>query len=132
MTAQPPLSVFSDGTIDFVVRHRDGTETRHKLDLLVVKLCCEGCEQQHKLQIADGRIHPTPEFLVDLAERLGRFGLKDCTPTIAWQVWLATIDAMTELKKSMSETPKSPSGMESTPEISLEPSEPATFAILAG
>lgn len=122
-TAQPSNNpnLFSDGTVTFVVKRATG-ETTHSMDLLVAKLCCEQCQDVHQLRIADGRIHPTPEFLIDLADRFSQFGVENCTPSIAWQIWLAVIDQMNNLKKNTSEMPSSHSGTESTP----EPSPPAS------
>lgn len=97
--------ILSDGQLRFRVRHRDGTETTHDVDLLVLKVTCEQCEDRHQLTVKDGRIQPTPEFLVDLAGRLAGCGLADCTPTLAWQAWIAATEAMTTLKNAMSETP---------------------------
>lgn len=116
-----PTLVFSDGSIQFRVRTSAG-EQAVQADLLCVKLCCEQCEDKHNLRRNDGSIMPTPEFLQDLAGRLSQFGIENCTPSLAWQLWIATITEFESLKKSMSETPRSPSGSELTPAHSPPPS----------
>ena len=108
-------TVLSDGTLNFVVRRAGHDDKTIDADLLILKLTCEQCEDRHSLQSADGRMKPTPEFLQDLAASLGTCGIEDCTPTIAWQVWIAVSEQLSLLKKSTNETPSSPSGSESTP-----------------
>ena len=108
-------TVLSDGTLQFTIR-RAGQEDSHvACDLLVLKLTCEQCEDRHSLQATDGKMRPTPEFLQDLSASLGTCGIENCTPTIAWQVWIAVSEQLSALKKSTDETPSSPSGSESTP-----------------
>jgi len=98
-------TILSDGTLRFVVK-RAGVENQTiECDLLVLKLTCEQCEDQYSLQAADGRMKPTPEFLQDLASRLGTCGIENCTPTIAWQVWIAVSEQLSQLKKSTNATP---------------------------
>jgi hypothetical protein len=100
-----PDPLMSDGKVRFRVRRSGGAETVHEVDLLVLKVTCEQCEDQHQLTIKDGRIQPTADFLIDLAGRLTAYGLADCTPTLAWQAWIAATEAMASLKNAMSETP---------------------------
>lgn len=104
--ARPDAPVLEDGELVFRVRRVDGSETDHRLDLLCLKLTCEACEEQHGLQVKDGCLRPTPDFLVDLARRIESLGLDRCTPTLAWKVWIAAADGMQGLKKTESETPK--------------------------
>lgn len=99
------MAILADGQILFSIKHPDGTETKHEVDLLVLKVTCEKAEDDHQLQTVDGRIRPTAEFLVDLAGRLATCGLPNCTPTHAWQAWIAVTEAMATLKNSISETP---------------------------
>lgn len=101
----PGDALLSDGKVRFRVRRSGGAETVHEVDLLVLKVTCEQCEDQHQLTIKDGRIQPTADFLIDLAGRLTAYGLADCTPTLAWQAWIAATEAMASLKNAMSETP---------------------------
>jgi hypothetical protein len=101
----PARSVLESGEIVFHVRRGGECVTEHKVDLLSLKLTCEECEQSHGLQIADGRIQPTAAFLRDLAGRIQELGVENCTPTTAWQMWLAAAEAMAELKNALSEMP---------------------------
>jgi hypothetical protein len=98
-------TLLSDGTLRFRVRRRDGSETVHDVDLLLLKVTCEQLEDQHQLQVKNGRIQPTADFLKDLASQLGGCGLDGCTPTLAWQAWIAATEAMATLKNAISETP---------------------------
>ena len=109
-----PSILLSDGTLEFVVRRKEG-ESRVNIDLLCLKLCCEDCEDRHQLQRRNGLVNPTPAFLQDLATQLVGIGVDACTPSLAWQLWRAAAEQMEELKKSTSETPSLPSGSELTP-----------------
>ncbi len=100
------IPLLTDGTLLFHVRRRDGTESEHTVDLLVLKLACEDCEKKHQIGRGVGEpMQPTPEFLVDLAERLSGFGLDNCTPTLAWQAWKAATEQMSRLGESQGEMP---------------------------
>lgn len=124
-TEQQPAKatiLLDDGSLEFRVRHRNGDEQTISIDLLVLKLLCEECEEQHHLQVINGTTKPTPAFLMDLAGRLHNSGVLNCTPSLAWQLWFASIEQMNALKKNTSETPSLPSGSASTPEASPPPS----------
>ncbi|MEI7673282.1 MAG: hypothetical protein WCK00_14320 [Deltaproteobacteria bacterium] len=100
------IPLLTDGALLFCVHRRDGTQTEHKVDLLVLKLACEDCEKQHSINRGIGEpMQPTPEFLIDLAERLSGFGLDNCTPTLAWQAWKAATEQMSRLGESQGEMP---------------------------
>ena len=121
--------LLSDGSLAFRVRRGDGSEALITIDLLILKLCCEQCVDKHQLQVVDGCLPPTPEFLVDLAGRLQKFGIDGCTPSLAWPLWLAGIAQMEVLKKNMNETPTLPSGSGSIPEHSQPASDLDTLPI---
>jgi len=97
--------VLESGELVFRVRRSGECVTEHHVDLLALKLTCEECEQAHGLQITDGRVQPTSAFLLDLAGRIQELGVDGCTPTTAWQMWMAAAEAMTELKNALSGTP---------------------------
>lgn len=99
------IPLLDDGTLKFRVKRPDGAETEHSVDLLVLKLTCEACEEQHRLQTVEGRLQPTPAFLADLAVQLGGLGLAPCTPTLAWQAWIACGEQMGRLGNAHSEKP---------------------------
>lgn len=95
-----------DGRFVFGVTDPDGERQERSIDLLTLKLTCEDCEARNGLQAdSQGRIRPTAKFLSDLAKSL-QGDVPGCTPTIAWQLWLASFGAMERLKKNMSEKPK--------------------------
>jgi hypothetical protein len=124
--------VLDDGSFEFTIRKKDGAESTGKIDLLVLKLCCEQCENDHHLAVNNGMVIPTPPFLTDLCSRLIANGVSDCTPTVAWSLWRAGIDAMNQLKKTTNETPSSPSGTASTPEHSVDQKKSDGTPILSG
>lgn len=94
-----------DGRFVFGITRPDGERTEHALDILTFRLTCEKLEAKHSLaRTAEGGIQPTPEFLRDLSAELSR-DIADCTPTVAWQLWVASFAAMERLKKNMSGTP---------------------------
>lgn len=95
-----------DGLVRFTIKQVDGSEKKIEADALVLKLTCEECERECNLQTkADGTMDVSARFLVNLASKLSGLGFESCSPTIAYQVWLAVGDAMATLKKSMSGTP---------------------------
>lgn len=97
--------ILQDGQLTFRIQ-RGEEETSHKLDLLELKLTCESCESKHHLQIQDGRVVATAQFLRDLAGELEALGVKNCTPTVAYQIWLAASAQLEVLKKNIVETLK--------------------------
>ena len=97
-------AIFQTGELTFSILTKEGPVDR-AVDLLWLKLTCEEAEKEHALQQdAEGRQQPTPAFLKDLANRLSE-EVYGCTPTVAWQMWIAASHAMNELKNSMSGTP---------------------------
>lgn len=114
--SQTSETIIHDGTLPIVIRKRDGSEQRIHADLWVLKLAMEACEDACGLRPdADGKIRGTPEFFIELSQRLPKYGIPECTPAIAAQLWHAAHEAFVELKKTTSNTPTSPSGSESTP-----------------
>lgn len=113
------LTVLDDGLLHFAIRNRTtGEETPQSIDVLLLRLTCEECEQLHRLQVnATGEYVATAAFLLDLAKRLAGLGIADCTPSMAFQLWSASAREIEALKKNTSETPNSHSGSESSPEI---------------
>lgn len=98
-------AVLESGELVFRVR-RGQAEVDHTIDLLALKLTCEACEQEHSLRVTeDNKLQPTTEFLVDLAGRLESLGICGCTPTVAWQIWIAAGLQMEMLKNVMSGMP---------------------------
>gem|GEM_PF-3043010 len=104
-----------DGTLRFKVRSQDGSEREHSIDVLVLRLVCEELEDKHRLPEVDGRYKPSAEFLTELAGRLCGLGVDGCTPSIAYQLWIAGAGGLAALQKKTSETPQSSSGSESPP-----------------
>jgi hypothetical protein len=92
------LATMSDGLLKFRVK-RGEQETVHEIDLLMLKLTCQQCEEDHQLKTTDDqRMIPTPAFLKDLATQLDGLGLSPCTPSMAWQAWIESTNAMGRLK----------------------------------
>lgn len=113
-----PLKVLEDGQLHFAIRNRTtGEESPHAIDVLILRLLCEECERSHNLQAnSKGEFLATAAFLTDLAGRLEAQGIAGCTPTIAHQLWCASVAEIDSLKKNANETPNSPSGSTSNPE----------------
>jgi hypothetical protein len=92
------------GELVFNVMTPEGPSER-RIDLLWLKLTCEEAERDNSLQVdTERRQQPTAAFLDDLAARL-RVKVEDCTPTMAYQMWMAAAQAMNELKNAMSGMP---------------------------
>ena len=97
--------ILSTGDILFKVQREEGI-VEHRVDLLELKLTCEECEKTHALETdAEGRMKPTAAFLRDLSGRLEQIGVCQCTPTIAYKMWVAGANAMVELKNAISGMP---------------------------
>lgn len=120
--------VLGDGTFAFKVKKSDGTLVECSVDVISLRLACQEAEDTHRLpQSEKGGLLPTAEFLKTLTGLLAQSaGVKDCTPSIAYQLWIISGDLLDGLKKNMSEPPSSPSGMDSTPASSAENPEPGS------
>lgn len=106
--------VLDDGLLHFKTR-RDGEEVGQSIDVLILRLTCEECIDAHRLpEDAQGRYKPNAAFLIDLAARLGSIGVADCTPSVAYQLWIASAGEIERLKKNDNATPNSLSGSESS------------------
>ena len=97
--------IMHDGTLVFRVERGGEEPERYTLDLLMLKLTCEAMEAKHSLRVAEGRLIATPAFLLDLAGELQTLGVENCTPTIAWQVWISASQQLEALKKNIEGTP---------------------------
>ena len=94
-------AILTTGELTFSVLTPEGPSER-KVDLLWLKLTCEETERDNSLQVdAEGRQQATALFLKDLSNRLSA-EVADCTPTMAYQMWIAASEAMNELKNAMS------------------------------
>jgi hypothetical protein len=106
-----------DGTLRFKLRPATGGEaTECSVDLMILEMTCHECVQKHDLQVnpeTNCYLH-TPEFLDDLADRLSglKSGVPNCTPSMAFQLWIACGHYIDVLKKTTSGTLNSPSGTE--------------------
>jgi hypothetical protein len=109
----------SDGMIRFTVNDLNGNFVRNvEADALILKLCCEECETAHGYKSGD---KPTAAFLMDLAKRIRDAGIdKNCSASIAYQLWFMASDAIATLKKNTSETPNLPSGSTSSQEAKAQ------------
>lgn len=123
------LTTLDDGQLHFKVRNRGtGEETAHSIDVLLLRLTCEECEAGHNLQVNDrGQYIATAAFLTDLAARLDGMGVAGCTPSIALQLWSASVREIESLKKNTSGTPSLHSGSESS-----QPAEPSASENASG
>ena len=87
----------------------------HEVDVLVLKLICEECVDHHRLVVKDdGTYTVTSAFLLDLAGRLLAL-VPDCTPSIAYALWVAADQQIDRLKKNTLPPPSSPIGSECLP-----------------
>ena len=102
--ARPSGAILTTGELRFHVMTAEGLSER-LVDLLWLKLTCEEAERENDLRIdAEGRFLPTAQFLDDLAARLGA-KVEGCSATMAYQMWVAASQAMTELKNALSGMP---------------------------
>jgi hypothetical protein len=106
-----------DGLLRFTILNREtGEATKHSLDVLLLRLTCQECEALHNLQAdANGSYVVTSAYLADLTNRIAGMGVPECTASIAYQLWGASIRGIDDLQKKTSETPSLPSGSESSP-----------------
>ena len=110
-----PLKLVN-GNLVVNVTDADGTvRATHAVDVLALKLACEECVDQHRLAVQEnGTYKVTSDFLLALAARLGSF-VPDCTPSMAYQLWVAADGQLEALKKNTQPPPNSPTGSESHP-----------------
>lgn len=117
------LLTMPDGMFHFKVQCRDGSAVEHSIDVLMLRLTCRECETANNLEVDENGCYVhTAAFLKDLARRLQEAGVEGCSPSVAYQLWLASVVEFDRLKKNTSETPSSPIGSTSPPEAST--SEP--------
>lgn len=111
------METLSDGLLHVKVKSSsDGTEKEYAIDLLALRLACEECENSHHLEVKDGKLMPTLNFLADLAARLGMF-IPECSVSVAFQLWGQSVREIEFLKKNTSETLNLPTGSTSSPEV---------------
>lgn len=107
---------FHDGSFKFGIKLPDGTVFEQTVDLILAKITCEECERRHNLQIVDGALEYTSDFLMDLTGSFTRIGLQNITVSVAFQLWHNVSAKIIQLKKNMNEPPNLPTGTESSPE----------------
>ncbi len=132
MTATAELPTVDDGQFRFLYRNTHTGETKEaSLDLLLFRLACEQLETKHRLQVdAEGRYVATPDFLIELAATIERFGTA-CTPHAAKRLWCMATEMTETLKKNMNKLPSFDSGTaaEETPSTFQEKPEPGSISI---
>ena len=98
--ATSPSNELADGKVEV----RISGET-YSGDLLLLKLACEELERKHSLEVAEGVIHATEPFLVELAGRFkAQLNAEQCTPTEAYLLWQRVSEWMDDLKKNTNGT----------------------------
>jgi hypothetical protein len=101
---RPTGPILTSGDLQFQLMTPEGV-SEQRVDLLWLKLTCEEAERENELRTdTEGRMLPSAQFLDDLAARLSA-KVPTCTPTMAYQMWIAASHAMTELKNAMSGMP---------------------------
>jgi len=97
--------ILASGKILFSIQTPEGPQDI-EMDVLWLKLTCEEVEKQHNLETdAENRLIPTAKFLDDLKIKLQE-RVPTCGETVAWQMWIAVAEAMSELKNAMSGMPR--------------------------
>lgn len=105
-----------DGLLTFTILNREtGESAKHSLDVLLLRLTCQECESLHNLQVEDGSYVVTAAYLADLTARIAGLGVPECTASIAYQLWGASVREIDSLQKKTNETPSLPGGSESSP-----------------
>lgn len=106
-----------DGLLTFTITNREtGEAVKHSLDVLMLRLTCQECEALHNLQAdANGHYVVTSAYMADLTARIAGLGVPECTASIAYQLWGASVNEIEALKKNTNETPNLPTGSESNP-----------------
>lgn len=117
-----------DGLLRFSILNRStGEHVNHSLDVLLLRLTCQECEELHNLPTDDdGSYKVSAAYLADLTSRIIALGVPECTASIAYQLWGASVREMSALQKKTSEMPSSPSGSESNPPPNPDESAPST------
>lgn len=99
MTDKPMIV---DESEPLAVKRRDGT-TQYFRSFMEAVFACERCETKHNLAKAEnGGLIPTMEFLADLATQFSEMGIADCSPDLAYKLWIGLMAKLSEEKKSAS------------------------------
>lgn len=110
----PPINL-EDGLLRFtILNSKTGESVNHSLDVLLLRLTCQECEAMHNLQVENGSYVVTAAYLADLTARIADLGVPECTASIAYQLWGASVREIDTLQKKTNETPNLPSGLESS------------------
>jgi len=116
-----------DGLLRFTILNREtGESVNHSLDVLLLRLTCQECEALHNLQVENGSYVVTAAYLADLTSRIAGLGVPECTASIAYQLWGASVREIDALQKKTNETQSLPTGSESNQQPSGEPSAEST------
>jgi len=77
-----------------------------EMDPFLVKLAAEELYEKHGMEAdAQQRLHPTPGFAQDLAERIKSFTHDDMSPRIAIYLWTLASDWWSDLQKKTNKSP---------------------------
>jgi hypothetical protein len=102
----PNQQTFIDGQLQFKVQKQDGSVVDQSIDVMILKTLCDELQDRHFPETAAGEAYrPTPKFLNDLAAELAGYGVADCSPSVAYQLWFAGAQGLEFLKKNTSEQP---------------------------
>lgn len=99
-------TVLQDGTIAFIVRRKGREDEAIEADLWLLKMAMEAAEDAEGIRANErGELVATPELFLRLASVLPKYGITDCTPSMAGQIWHAVHAAFASVKKNTSATP---------------------------
>ena len=102
LAAQAPDNgerIIEDGAVKFRVQGGPLDGKLLVLDVLSLVLASGPVETKYGT-FAEGFV-TTAEFLADLASAFRAVGATDCSPTLAYRIWLAAWERWIELKKNM-------------------------------
>ena len=94
-------SFLDDGILRFRVNGSGGKTVNVEIDLMIARLEIDRLEGIHAIE-ESGKRTPTPAFLKALAAALAEHGIDGCTPTMAYQIWIASDEAWTASQKKTS------------------------------
>ena len=77
----------------------DGQEI--EMDVMLVRLASDELARKHNLEVVDGELHATVEFVAELCERIKQIGYP-CTPSVAIHAWVKVSEYFAELQKKTS------------------------------
>lgn len=99
------VEIFDDGKLPLRIKSSGKPDRVLQLDLFLLRMACDKCEREHKLDVKDGYFVHTAKFITALAKEFSTIANQEINETFAAQLWPVVNSRWFALKKNMNETP---------------------------